>query len=250
MGAQAEEWAIGRKAYALDIADWIFDRLDLSPDAQLLDAGCGAGGSVLKACARGAKVTGTDVAAEMLAICRRRPSRYRSSRRIPDLCRFADHTFDSMLTCTHCNSRKIPCGHCTSFSACRNRARSLASRCLVILHTRILPCWEPPCGNCFNPPSFEGPFSLSPPAKLHDVIAQAGLNVLEYEDFDRTREFTNFDEFWRTQSGTGTTRFSIAQLGEQPVRKAMASAVAKFTDANRRITLTNRFHAVICRKSN
>ncbi len=249
-GPSAELWAVNHEAYALDIADWIFDRLALSADTQLLDAGCGAGGAVLKARARGAKVTGTDVAAEMLEICRRRVPDMEFVLADSESLPFADHTFDFVLALHSLQFTENPLRALNEFQrVSKPNAKIGIAMFGDMAHADFAVIGAAVRKLFVNPPSFEGPFSLSPPAKLHDVIAQAGLDILEYEDFDRAREFTNFDEFWRTQSGTGTTRYSVAQLGEQPVRNAMAAAVAKFTDADGRITLTNRFHAVICRKS-
>jgi len=249
-GPSAELWVANHETYALDIADWLFDRLDLSADTHLLDAGCGAGGSVLKARSRGTKVTGTDVATEMLDICRRRVPDSEFMLADSESLPFADNTFDSVLALHSLQFTENPVRALHEFQrVSKPRAKigiamfgDMAHADFAVLGAAVRKLFV-------NPPSFEGPFSLSPPTKLHGVIKSAGLEILESEDFDRTREFESFNEFWHTQSGTGTTRYSIAELGEQPVRDAMAVAIAQFTDANGRISLKNRFHAVICRKS-
>ncbi len=249
-GPSAETWAEQHEAYALDIADWILDRLELSKNTHLLDAGCGAGGSVIKARERGTKVTGTDVAAEMLDICRRRVPDAEFVLADSESLPFPEHTFDYVLALHSLQFTENPVRALHEFQrVAKPHAKigvamfgDMAHADFAVLGAAVRKLFA-------NPPAFEGPFSLSPPAKLHNVIRYAGLEMLEHEDFDRTREFANFDEFWQSQAGTGTTRFSVAQLGEHPVRNAMSAAVVPFTGTDGRITLTNRFHAVICRKS-
>lgn len=249
-GPGAELWAEKHEAYALDLADWLFDRLELNGDTHLLDAGCGAGGSVLKASARGIRVSGTDVAPEMLEICKRRAPNVEFHLADSEELPFANATFDAVLALHSLQFTENPVRALREFiRVSKSNAKigiamfgDMAHSDFAVLGAAVRKLFK-------SPPSFEGPFSLSPPEKLHRVIAEAGLLIVESADFDRVREYENFDEFWHGQSGTGTTRYSVRELGEEVVRETMHKAVMQFTDRSGKIRLSNRFHAVIAAKS-
>lgn len=248
-GPSAELWAEVHESYSLPLTDWVLDRLMNGTPAHILDAGCGSGGSIEKALARGARVTGTDVAPEMLAICRQRAPqadyRIADSETLP----FADATFDSVMALNSLQFTESPVIALNEFARVARTSAPLGIACFgdpkqssfAIVGAAVRKLFD-------QPPKFEGPFSLSPPHKLHAAIAEANLEILESEDIWIERAYHSFEEFWRGQSGTGATRYTVRELGEQAVRDAMARAIEQFTDAHGTITLGNTFHAVICRR--
>ena len=248
-GPSAQLWMEQHEAYGLPLAEWILERIANGTAAHILDAGCGSGGSVALAAARGLQVTATDVAIEMLELCKRRVPRASYHVADSEALPFADGTFDAVLALNSLQFTESP------VIALREFAR------VTKADARIgLACFGDPAQSDFavvgaevrklfrEPPRFEGPFALSPPAKLHAVIEHAGLHILEQADIELERQFASFEEFWQSQAGTGATRYSVQELGEAPVREAMRAACLRFTGDGGRVSFRNTFHAVICGK--
>jgi SAM-dependent methyltransferase len=96
-GPSARLWAEKHEAYSLGLAEWLLDRVLTQPGQKLLDAGCGTGGALKIALARGARVTGTDVAPEMLEICRERVPQGEYFVADSEALPFVDGTFDAII---------------------------------------------------------------------------------------------------------------------------------------------------------
>lgn len=249
-GPGAKLWVEKHEAYALGVAEWVLDRIHDGNGMHILDAGCGGGATVALAIARGAKVTGTDVAHEMLEISKERVPQASFCIADSEALPFADRTFDAVVAFHSLQFTETPARALQEFMrVSKPQAKIGVAMFGDMAHSDFATIGAAVRKLFKTPPTFEGPFSLSPPTKLHGVIEQAGLRILETKDFDMIREFENFDEYWHGQSGTGTTRYTVRELGEEVVKRTMADTVARFTDSTGRITLSNRFHALIAVKS-
>ena len=67
-GHRAADWACLYEHYAIDVLVAIFGRLGVGPGTSLLDVACGSGLAVRLAAGMGAKVSGVDASAELLAV--------------------------------------------------------------------------------------------------------------------------------------------------------------------------------------
>lgn len=249
-GPGAKLWVEKHEAYALGIAEWVLDRIFDREGMHILDAGCGGGATVALSIARGAKVTGTDVAEEMLEISKQRVPQANFNLADSEALPFADRTFDAVVAFHSLQFTENPLNALREFiRVSKPQAKIGIAMFGDMAHSDFATIGAAVRKLFKTPPTFEGPFSLSPPSKLHRVIEQAGLKIVESEDFDMVREFESFDEYWHGQSGTGTTRYTVRELGEELVKQTMADTVAQFTDSTGRITLSNRFHAVIVRQN-
>ncbi len=249
-GPSAKLWAEKHEAYSLDLSRWALDHLLNGSAMHILDAGCGAGGGLLLAAARGAKVTGSDAAAEMIELCKQRLPQgdfhVADSEALP----FADATFDAVMAINSLQFTETPTRALQEFARVSKPEANIGVVCFGdTAHSDFATVGAAVRKLFKTPPSFEGPFSLSPPDKLRQAIADAALDITESADIVRVREYEHFDEFWHGQSGTGATRYTVRELGEELVRKTMAAAMEQFTDMNGMIRLSNSFHAVICRKT-
>lgn len=248
-GPSAKLWAEKHEAHGLVLAEWVLNRLLNGNPAHILDAGCGSGGALQLAAQLGAKVTGTDVAPEMLELCKERLPQgsfyVADSEALP----FSDHSFDGVMAINSLQFTEAPVLALSEFARVGKSGAPIGIVCFGATEHSDWATVGAEVRKLFKtPPTFEGPFSLSPPQKLYQAIADAGLQVVETEDIDLKREFNNFEEYWYGQSGTGATRFTVRELGEDLVKSTMANAIQQFTDANGRISMYNRFHALICRK--
>lgn len=245
-GPSAELWAANHEAYALPCAAWVFDRILNGNGQHLLDAGCGSGGAAKLAAERGVKVTGTDVAHEMLALCRSRLPQGDFLVADTEALPFANATFDVVAAFNSIQFTETPVAALRELKRVAKPGAPIGVVCFGEPEHSDFASVGAAVRKLFTkPPAFEGPFSLSPPSKLHGAVEAAGLTIRESADIDLTREFESFAEFWHSQAGTGATRFSVRELGEEPVKRAMEHAVERFADARGRISMTNRFHALI-----
>lgn len=249
-GPSARLWAEKLEEAGMQLSEWLIDRIYDGNGTHILDAGCGSGGALEIAAARGAIVTGTDVANEMLDICKQRipggDFHVADTESLP----FADHSFDGVMAQNSLQFTESPVRALQELDRVAKPGAKIGIVCFGdTAHSDFATVGAAVRKLFTTPPTFEGPFSLSPPSKLHKALSDAGLNVLETEDIEVSRTYSSFEDFWYSQSGTGATRFSVRELGEDLVRRTMAASLIPFTNADKTITLTNRFHAVICRKS-
>jgi SAM-dependent methyltransferase len=93
-GARARDWANIQERTVKAVYDAVLERTGVGPDTCYLDVGCGAGGAVQLAAARGAQVSGIDAAEALLAVARERTPK--GAFHIGDLeaLPFDDATFD------------------------------------------------------------------------------------------------------------------------------------------------------------
>jgi SAM-dependent methyltransferase len=248
-GPSAKLWYEVHESYSLPLTDWVLDRVLNGAHSHILDAGCGSGGSVKKAIARGAKVTGTDVAPEMLAICKQRVPEADCHVADSEALPFPDHAFDSVIAINSLQFTETPVNALNEFARVAKPGAPLGIVCFGEPKESSFATVGSAVRALFSsPPKFEGPFSLSPPPKLHAAIDAANLELVESEDIWIERTYESFEEFWLGQSGTAATRYTVRELGEDVVRDTMARAIEQFKNSQGTITLGNTFHAVICRR--
>ncbi len=239
-------WAERQEAYSLPLSAWLIEQCGVSAGQHVLDAGCGAGGAMVLAAERGARVTGTDVAPEMLAIARSRVPAGEFIVTDTEALPFADAAFDVSLAANSLQFTEHPVVALRELARVTKRGGLIGICCFAAPeHSNFATLGAAVRKLFVQPPHFEGPFSLSPPAKLFDVISQAGLVIRETAEIDLVRSHAHFEELWEGQSGAGATRYSVSQLGAEPVKQAMAAAAQQFTDESGKLTLSNRFVVVV-----
>jgi len=105
VSAPALDWAdgdYGLTAAALaPVADVLLDALAVAPAERLLDVGCGTGNLALAAARRGARATGVDPAAGLLARARERPGAHAVDWTVMEgeALPVAEHAFDVVASC-------------------------------------------------------------------------------------------------------------------------------------------------------
>lgn len=249
-GPSAKLWAERHEAPGLPLSEWLLDRVYGGNGAHILDAGCGSGGALVIAASRGANVTGTDVATEMLEICKQRVPSGRFHVADTESLPFADETFDGVIAQNSLQFTETPVRALKELARVAKPEAKIGIVCFGAMEHSDFATVGAAVRKLFvTPPTFEGPFSLSPPSKLHQAIADADLKLLETEDITLVQEHESFETFWQGQSGTGATRFSVRELGEELVKNTMAAALKQFTNADGRIVLSNQFHAVTVSKN-
>jgi len=209
----------------------------------LLDVGCGAGSALASARRLGARVSGLDAAAAMLAVARERlpgaDLRVGDAESLP----FEDATFDVV----------------TAFNAVQYAAdprAAVAEAARVVRHGgRVaIGVWAEPARcetdvvfariRALAPPSAT-PLAVSAPGVVEDLLVRAGLTDPVAGEVDCPFSFPDLATAWRGQASIGPFRQAIEQVGADAVRAAYTAALAPFRQPDGSYRQNNVFRWVI-----
>ncbi|WP_205617627.1 class I SAM-dependent methyltransferase [Pelomicrobium methylotrophicum] len=219
---------------------------EVTEGTRLLDAGCGAGGASLLAAARGARVAGLDASPALIAIARRRlPG---GDFQVGDLeaLPYGEGCFDVSFAANSLMFAASPA------AALGELARVTAPGGRVVIGV-----WGPPerCDmrHLFEavlatrpaPPPGGGPFALSGPGVLEQLIEQVGREIIGTGEADCPFEYADFEHLWRAQCSAGPFQAAIRSVGEERLKSAVACAVAPFFRDGGAIRLDNRFRYAV-----
>ena len=228
-GARAREWADFQEGQVRPVYEAVMARCAVGPGTEYLDAGCGAGLAAQMAAQRGARVSGFDAAAGMLAIARSRVPKADLRQAELEEPPFADDTFDLV---TGFNSFQ--------FAANPTAALAQARRVAKPGGTVVVMTWGVPDGmeaaailRALKPllpaePHRPGPFSLSDEAALRAFAADAGLETTEVLDVDCPWTYPDLDTALRALSSSGVSTLAIQRSGEEAVHQAHREALGPF----------------------
>jgi SAM-dependent methyltransferase len=229
-GARARDWANIQEGTVKAVYEAVLERTGVGPDTCYLDVGCGAGGAVQMAAARGAQVTGVDAADTLLAIARERTPM--GTFRTGDLetLPFDDATFDVV---TGFNS----------FQYAANPAVALgeAGRVTKAEGVIVVMTWGVPDGMQAAalvtalrpllpplPPGAPGPFALSDEATLRAFAASAGLTPIEVFDVDCPWAYPDETTAVRGLNSSGVSTRAMENSSEAAVSEAHRQALVPF----------------------
>ena len=178
-GKAAQDWAEIQEPMTRPLWEAMLNAAQVGPGTRLLDVGCGGGGASVLAAARGAHVTGLDVAEGLIAFARERSPNCEFH--VGDMAAlpFADGSFDVVFA-----------ANSLQFAGDWLAALREVGRVCVVNGRITIGLFGPPEQVAFRvifktisavmpePWSGDGPFALSAPGKLEDLFEKAGLNVL------------------------------------------------------------------------
>jgi SAM-dependent methyltransferase len=233
-GARARDWAELQEPMTRPIYDAVFERIDLGPQTNYLDVGCGSGLAAQLAAERGAKVSGIDAAENLLAIARARiPA---GQFRVADLeeLPFADHTFDVV---TGFNSFQYAANPDAALAQAKRVAKSAGA---VVIVT-----WGEPEGMQFAtftsalksllpppPPGTPGPFALSDEHALREFATKAGLEPMEVFDVDSPFHYADLSTALRGLMSSGNAIRAAELSSDDAVRIAYTGSLEGFRQAD------------------
>lgn len=249
-GARAHEWADLQEHGTSAVYDAAFDAVQLARDACLLDVGCGAGLALSLAQKRGAAVSGLDAASELAEIARSRcPGADIRVGELEDL-PFADESFDVV---TGFNSFQYAADRVHGLQEAgrvmKADGRLVAAvwgnpdKCDMAGYIVALGSFMPP-----TPPGAPGPWALSPPGALEELVAQAGFTPLGGEAVTVVFEFADEDAAVRGLLAAGPAVRAIEIAGEKAVAAAVLKAVEPYKRSDGSFALGNEFRFVVARK--
>jgi SAM-dependent methyltransferase len=227
-GAAAEDWSQLVEPMSVPLFEAVLDAVGVGDGTRLLDAGCGSGLALQIARGRGAQVSGIDASAGLLEVARRRVPdgdvRQGDLEDVP----FANGAFDAVTAFNSVQYAADP------VAALRELARVAATGAPVAVVTWAAPercetrtvlaavgsLLPPP------PPGAGGPFALSAPGALEELVAAAGLVPKHADEVPVAFVLPDLDTAVRGHLSSGPARRAIELVGRDAVEAAIRTALA------------------------
>jgi SAM-dependent methyltransferase len=246
-GARARDWSEVQEPLARPLYEAVLDRLRLEPGERVCDVGCGSGVFCELAARRGAEVTGIDAAEELVAFASSRlpegDFRVGEMERLP----YENDWFDVV---TGFNSFQYAA---TPVQALREAVRVARGGARVVVAT-----WGRPedceaagylaaLASLLPPPpsGAAGPFALSEPGPLEELVAEAGLRPQEAAEVECPFDYAELETALRGLLSAGPAVKAIATAGEERVRQAVTEAIAPYRSAGGGYRLENTFRYLL-----
>jgi SAM-dependent methyltransferase len=218
------------------VGEELLDDVACGPGTRLLDVGCGPGTITAAAAARGARATGVDLAAGMLALGRTRHPHVELLEGDAEALPFGDGAFDAVVggfVLNHLPTVEMGVAEAARVLAPGGRMavavwqRPDRNRLLGELTAAVRDAGVAVRGGLPDGPD---PYRLADPADMRALLAAAGAASARARPFVLVHEAASVDELWDGLLG-GTARIS-AVLDAQPhavrerVREAFTARVA------------------------
>jgi SAM-dependent methyltransferase len=243
--AAGEDWAELLAPTVSTVWGPVLDIARVTRGTRVLDVGCGSGDVLAQARLRGATVSGIDLASTLLEIAGDRlPDADLHLGDMEDL-PFEDDAFDSVVSLNSLMFADDP------VEALREARRVLAPdgrlavglwaeeeinefRYVVQALVSVLP--EPPEGG--------GPFALSEPGVLEEVIEAGGFEPVEKRRVPSPFTFVDREHYLRAVLGMAPGQSVLRQVGEEAVTEALLEAGEKVRRDDGSYRFDNTFQVV------
>ncbi len=244
-------WALFAEPHTKPLFEALLDATSVGAGTDLLDVGCGSGLMMALAAARGAAVTGVDVAAGLLAV---------ASARLPEAglwladmesLPLPDESFDVIvgantfqfagdpLRALHEAARVCRPGGAVAVATFAEPERSEST---VVHHAM----------SALSPPQRQAahaPYSLSAPGNLESALAAAGLRQVSVGEVVCVWRYATLADAQRGLLSSAGGARAAQDSGREAVRAAIGSAVTPFTEpATGIISMRNVFRWVCASK--
>lgn len=227
-GAAPDDWSELNEPLFAPLYEEVLDAVRVGAGTRLLDLGCGSGLAVRLAADRGALVSGLDASEGLLGVARARAPE--ADLRLGDLedLPFGDDAFDAV---TSFNAVQYAADPVAALREARRVARPGApvvvvtwaepdrceSRTVLAALGGLLP---PP------PPGAGGPFALSAPGRLEELVSAAGLRPARAAEAPVPFVFADLDVAVRAMLSAGPARIAVDHAGEEAAAEAIRTALA------------------------
>jgi len=218
----------------------------VGPGTRLLDAGCGGGGASLLAARRGAKVAGVDAAGSLIDIAKKRlPD---GDFRVGDLQElpFDDDSFDAVVAASSLQYTQDRVATLRELKrVCDPGGRILVALWSTPEEVEYRVVFKAVRDSLPEPPPGKGPFELSHPGALEELIEAAGMKVAGSGKAVCPFEYESFDVFWRANVSAGPLQAALGSVSEEALASAVKAAVAAHTRPDGSIRMENQFRYVV-----
>ena len=227
-GAGAADWAELVEPMSTPLFQAVLDAIDVGSDTALLDAGCGSGLALQLARQRGAAVSGLDASGPLLEIARRRvPDADLREGELESL-PFDSNRFDAVTAFNSVQYAASPVAAVAELARVATAGAPVAvvtwgdpDRCETKVVLAAVGSLLPP-----PPPGAAGPFALSAPGKLEELVADAGLAPKHAQEVAVPFVLPDLDTAVRGHLSSGPARRAIEVAGLDAVETAIRDALA------------------------
>jgi len=245
-GKEPRNWAELQEPLHTPLWEAMIEAAGVGPGTRVLDAGCGSGGACLLAEKRGARIAGVDAASTLLEIARERiPD---GEFRVGDLQElpFEEDSFDAILAASSLQYTEDRVATLREFKrVCHPNGRIVVALWSTPDEVEYQAVFKAVRDSLPEPPPGKGPFELSQPGILEELIQEAGLNVAGVGKATCPFEYTNFEMFWRANSSAGPLQAALQSVSEDDLRTELKQAVKDFERPDGSIRITNQFRYVV-----
>jgi SAM-dependent methyltransferase len=241
-GTRASDWADVQEVTFRPVYEAALAAAGIGKGTTLLDVGCGAGMFCELAASKGARVSGLDAAAPLIAIAKARVPggdfRVGEMEEQP----FQNSSFDAV---TGFNSFQYAASPVSALREARRVVRK-GGTVIVMLWGRQEECEAAAYINALGsqlpppPPDAPGPFALSQDGALDALAKEAGLLPKALHDIDTPWEFPDLETALRGMLSAGPAIRAIRHSGEQSVKEAVTKAIAQFKTPSGGYRLRNK----------
>jgi SAM-dependent methyltransferase len=95
------------------------------------------------------------------------------------------------------------------------------------------------------PPGSPGPFALSEPGALEQLVMKAGLRPQVQGDVPTTFEYADLETAWRANAAAGPGARAIELVGEDRARQVITNALAAYQRPDGSVVLQNSFRFLV-----
>lgn len=246
-GAAPAVWSELVEPQSRPLFDTVLDAVGVGPGTRYLDAGCGSGLALQLARARGADVSGLDASVGLLDVARERVPDGDIRRGDLEHLPFDSDAFDAVTAFNAVQYAGDP------IAALRELARVARPGAAVAVVT-----WGAPercetrtvlaaIGTLLPspPPGAGGPFALSQPGALEDLMTAAGLTAGHADEVPIVFGFADLDTAVRGHLSSGPARRAIETAGVAAVDAAIREALQASIQPDGRSRQQNTFRYVI-----
>lgn len=248
-GQRARDWADYAEGTTRELFEAVFRRLAVGPGISLLDVGCGSGLAAALAVERGACVSGLDATSELIAIARDRAPTADFQQGDMEFLPYPDATFDVVTGFNAFQYAANPLNALAEARRVTRRGGALAiatwgpaehvdAAAVAAAMAALLP---PP------PPEAPGPFALSEEGALAALARAVGLTPCQEGVVACHWGFPDLDTALQAMLSPGPAVRAIQHVGEERVREAVATAIARFRTGSGGYHLDNEFIYLIAR---
>jgi SAM-dependent methyltransferase len=246
-GAQARTWAELAEVGQTPFYEAVFDAVKIENRTRLLDVGCGAGLALQLAARRGASVTGLDASEGLLAVARERlpeaDLRQGDLEELP----FADGSFTAVTSF-----------NAVQYAADPRRALQELGRVAEPGAPIAVLTWGDPARSEMRdvlkaiggllpppPPGAGGPFALSRPGALEELVESAGLVAGEVGEVPTPYCYPDVETAVRAQSASGPAARAVQHAGPEALTDALTTVMTSYQQPDGSVRLDNVFRYLV-----
>lgn len=228
-GQAPSDWAFIQEQKHNPLFEAMLDATNVGETAHFFDAGCGGGSACALAAQRGAQVSGLDAAEGLVEIARKRtPSgdfRVGDMEKLP----FEDDAFDVVFAV---NSIQYPTNRLAALQELKRVCSPKGQIAIGLFgspeRVRFRVMQQTVRSTLPTPPAGQGPYELSAPGKLEELLADAGLQITQSDEIDCPYIYPDFETYWRGQTSAGPTQRVLRTVGEGKLKAVLQEALEAF----------------------